>query len=182
MSVELVEAKVLSIVPNAAAEHDDVDPPQYPASEASSSCSRPPPFSSLFATVAASSSGLLASSSKPAAPAYDDDSHEDVVFDPDQGSDRAYLDHVAETKRALPSDTKGESSRNEDDTEPPPAYSEGSSPLDSFTYVMAAAGGAASLITQVQQTGLPINALSGTPLRNRGGLRSHANRSRCWCR
>lgn len=167
MSVELVEAKVLSAVPNAAAEHDDVDPPQYPASEASSSCSRPPPFSSLFATAAASPSGLLASSSKPtAAPAYDDGSNEDVVFDPDQGSDRTYLDHVAETKRALPTDTKGESSRKEDDTEPPPAYSEGSSPLNSFTYVMAAAGGAASLITQVQQTGPPINTLSGTPLCN----------------
>lgn len=145
-------------------------PPQYPASEASSS-SRPPPFSSLFATVdepGDSSRGQLASilsnvkAPQPfTAPAYTDEQNQDVVFDPDQGSDRAYLDHVAETKRALPSDTKGESSRKDDDTEPPPAYSEGSVPLDSFTYVMAAAGGAASIITQVQQGGPPINSIGG---------------------
>ncbi|KAH8881412.1 hypothetical protein GQ53DRAFT_667941, partial [Thozetella sp. PMI_491] len=70
-----------------------------------------------------------------------------------------------ETKRALPRDTKGESSRSakDDDAEPPPAYSEGDSPLLSFTYLMAAAGGAASIITQVQQGGPPINALGGEP-------------------
>lgn len=68
-----------------------------------------------------------------------------------------------ETKQALNSqkeDTKGESSRSkEEEAEPPPAYSEGSSPLLSFTYLMAAAGGASSIITQVQQGGPPINAL-----------------------
>jgi len=69
----------------------------------------------------------------------------------------------AETKAALPADTKGESSsKSADDGEPPPPYTEGSSPLDSFTYVMAAAGGAASIITQVQQGGgPPINTLGG---------------------
>lgn len=70
-----------------------------------------------------------------------------------------------ETKQALNSqkeDTKGESSRSkEEEAEPPPAYSEGSSPLLSFTYLMAAAGGASSIITQVQQGGPPINALGG---------------------
>ena len=68
---------------------------------------------------------------------------------------------VAETKAALPRDTKaGQSSKELDDGEPPPPYTEGSSPLDGFTYVMAAAGGAASIITQVQQTtGPPINTL-----------------------
>lgn len=71
-------------------------------------------------------------------------------------------DVVAETKAALPQDTKGESSKKDDDNEPPPAYSEGSSPLESFTYLMAAAGGAASIITQVQQGGAPpINTLGG---------------------
>lgn len=70
---------------------------------------------------------------------------------------------TAETKAALPRDTKGESSRsNLDDGEPPPPYTEGSSPLDAFTYVMAAAGGPSSIITQVQQTaGPPINTLGG---------------------
>ena len=66
---------------------------------------------------------------------------------------------VAETKAALPRDTKdGQSSKDLDDGEPPPPYTEGSSPLEGFTYVMAAAGGAASIITQVQQGGpAPIN-------------------------
>nr|OQO27108.1 hypothetical protein B0A51_06016 [Rachicladosporium sp. CCFEE 5018] len=54
---------------------------------------------------------------------------------------------VADTKAALPRDTKD---RQLDDGEPPPPYTEGSSPLDGFTYVMASAG---SIITQVQQGG-----------------------------
>lgn len=70
---------------------------------------------------------------------------------------------VAETKAALPPDTKeGRSSKDLDDGEPPPPYTEGSSPLDGFTYIMAAAGGAASVITQVQQGGpAPINTALG---------------------
>ncbi|WPG99710.1 Hypothetical protein R9X50_00252900 [Acrodontium crateriforme] len=69
---------------------------------------------------------------------------------------------VAETKAALPRDTKdGQSSKELDDGEPPPPYTEGSSPLEGFTYVMAAAGGAASIITQVQQGGpAPLNTTS----------------------
>ncbi|KAI9722769.1 MAG: hypothetical protein M1828_004465 [Chrysothrix sp. TS-e1954] len=56
----------------------------------------------------------------------------------------------AETKAALPKDTKVNSQvKDVDDGEPPPPYTEGYSPLESFTYVMAAAGGAASIITQV---------------------------------
>jgi hypothetical protein len=73
---------------------------------------------------------------------------------------------LAETKAALPRDTKdGQGSKDLDDGEPPPPYTEGSSPLEGFTYVMAAAGGAASIITQVQQGGpAPINtALGGMP-------------------
>ncbi|KAF3492014.1 uncharacterized protein GIQ15_01531 [Arthroderma uncinatum] len=67
---------------------------------------------------------------------------------------------VTETKAELSRD-KGESSgKGQDDGEPPPPYTEGSIPLQSFTYVMAAAGGAASIITQVQQTGgPPLNSL-----------------------
>lgn len=67
---------------------------------------------------------------------------------------------VADTKAALPRDTKeGQASKDLDDGEPPPPYTEGSSPLDGFTYVMAAAG---SIITQVQQGGpAPINTALG---------------------
>lgn len=73
---------------------------------------------------------------------------------------------VADTKAALPRDTKdGRSSKDLDDGEPPPPYTEGSSPLDGFTYVMSAAGGAASIITQVQQGGpAPINTALGCEL------------------
>ncbi|KAL5424396.1 hypothetical protein PMIN05_012222 [Paraphaeosphaeria minitans] len=71
----------------------------------------------------------------------------------------------AETKAALPRDTKdGSSSKDIDDGEPPPPYSEGYSPLESFTYVMASAGGPTSIITQVSQqsAGPPINTLGGS--------------------
>lgn len=40
-----------------------------------------------------------------------------------------------------------------EEKEPPPPYSEGPSPLGSFTYIMAAAGGPASIITQVSPGG-----------------------------
>lgn len=71
---------------------------------------------------------------------------------------------VADTKAALPRDTKeGQSSKDLDDGEPPPPYTEGSSPLEGFTYIMAAAGGAASIITQVPQGAppAPINTALG---------------------
>ena len=71
----------------------------------------------------------------------------------------------AEVKAALPQDTKGESSsKGVEDGEPPPPYTEGSSPLEGFAYVMAGTGGgAASILTQVQQGGpAPVNTLGGT--------------------
>ena len=70
---------------------------------------------------------------------------------------------LADTKASLPRDTKdGRSSKDLDDGEPPPPYTEGPSPLEGFTYVMAAAGGAASIITQVQQGGpAPLNTALG---------------------
>lgn len=159
-------------------DHEPVEhsppPPQYPVSEASSS-SRPPPFSSLFASVdlperparkfnptvgGAATACQVTASSSVAAPAYSSRLDESIPFDPDQGAGRAFQDPVEETKRALPSDTKAESSGRDDDAEPPPAYSEEEdSPLLSFAYVMAAAGGASSIITQVQQGGPPINAI-----------------------
>ncbi len=77
---------------------------------------------------------------------------------------------VADTKAALPRDTKDRLSKDLDDGEPPPPYTEGSSPLEGFTYVMAAAGGAASIITQVAQGGpAPIN----TSLGSRSFLEDH---------
>ncbi|OAL24215.1 hypothetical protein AYO22_05875 [Fonsecaea multimorphosa] len=148
-------------------DHEDkiyiAPPPHSPRSEASSSSPpspRPPPFSSLYfptdaeldrirATVAeAHSDSLLASAPAP--------SFEEALAEDEPGSKAE-----RETKAALPQDTKAQSSsgKNVDDGEPPPPYTEGSSPLESFTYLMAAAGGAASIITQVQQTGPPINTL-----------------------
>ncbi|KAL9489030.1 hypothetical protein ACSS6W_001307 [Trichoderma asperelloides] len=150
-------------------EAEQSPPPQYPISEASSS--RPPPFSSLFSSVEDRPGGGKfpavvvpegsAAARSIAAPAYGSDFRAPELSDSDQAatSARAFQDPVAETKRALPRDTKGESSRKDDDAEPPPAYSEGDSPLAAFSFVMAAAGGASSIITQVQQGGPPVNAI-----------------------
>jgi len=157
-------------------------PPQYPASEEGSAVSSafrpPPPFSSLFShpgpdpeaaasilepfepfksSVADADNEASAAAAAPAyAPRYQ-------VVPESSSRALAATQFQDETKRALPQDTKGESSRNakDDEAEPPPAYSEGSSPLQSFTYLMAAAGGASSIITQVQQGGPPINTLGG---------------------
>lgn len=165
-------------------------PPQYPASEASrptatslvSHRTAPPPFSSLFASFpppdqhspasvletddpsgsAVAPSDLFdpepAQRDKSPAPAYEPPAASSSSEPPN-----TYQETLAETKRALPQDTKGESSSRskDDDAEPPPAYSEGYSPLQSFTYLMAAAGGASSIITQVQQGGPPINTIGG---------------------
>jgi dipeptidyl-peptidase III len=144
-------------------------PPHSPRSEASSSLPpspRPPPFSSLYfptdaeldrirATV--TETGGDAHLASAPAPSFEEALAEDDV--------EVQCKAERETKAALPQDTKAQSSSGKalDDGEPPPPYTEGSSPLDSFTYVMAAAGGASSIITQVQQkTGPPINTLGGT--------------------
>ncbi|KAI0388564.1 hypothetical protein F5Y17DRAFT_452313 [Xylariaceae sp. FL0594] len=159
-------------------------PPRYPYpnSEASASTSfsrpAPPPFSSLYAYSAAENladdddrfepsssvthaySEAGASSATAAAPAYAPAAASLFEEHPLE-SPSSFQDAVAETKNALPTDVKGESSgqKVEDSNEPPPAYSEGYSPLLSFTYLMAAAGGAASIITQVQQGGPPLNTI-----------------------
>ncbi|KAF2030146.1 P-loop containing nucleoside triphosphate hydrolase protein [Setomelanomma holmii] len=120
----------------------------------------PPPFSSLYFPSRATEDQR----NKP------DDSHEEsppafAAAPPfTESSSSAAATAVAETKAALPRDTKdGSSSKDLDDGEPPPPYSEGSSPLESFTYVMASAGGPASIITQVSQSsaGPPLNTLGG---------------------
>lgn len=170
--------------------HPQSPPPRYPTSEASASTlaslvsyrTAPPPFSSLFVATSplqqpdAAAQDLLdaalahaehldrettAPREDSSAPAY-----EPSVASGSAHPSTAFHDTVQETKRALPQDSKGEpSSRAKDeDAEPPPAYEEGYSPLQSFTYVMAAAGGASSIITQVQQGGSPINTLGGEKL------------------
>ncbi|KAI1141265.1 hypothetical protein F5Y05DRAFT_402395 [Hypoxylon sp. FL0543] len=151
-------------------------PPQYPysASEASASTSfslgasrpAPPPFSSLYTVddhfklpqTTFGPSSEAGASSATAAPAY---APAASASESPLESSASFEDTVAETKRALPQDVKGESSnqKGDDPSEPPPAYSEGDSPLLSFTYLMAAAGGASSIITQVQQGGPPVNAI-----------------------
>jgi hypothetical protein len=118
----------------------------------------PPPFSSLYFPPDAESSDAnkaVDSSPPETPPAFS-------ALPPLQGSSSsaAAPSVVADTKAALPRDTK-DPSKDFDDGEPPPPYSEGSSPLASFTYVMATAGGPASIITQVSQGGpaAPLNTL-----------------------
>lgn len=136
------------------------DPPLNPPASASSSdppSPRPPPFSSLYFP-------LVSATAPPGEPVTEPDFSSLPAFAPTSPFETAAAATAeAETKAALPPDTKGDSSnKSADDGEPPPPYTEGSSPLDSFTYVMAAAGGAASIITQVQQGGpAPINTLAG---------------------
>ncbi|KAF2189700.1 P-loop containing nucleoside triphosphate hydrolase protein [Zopfia rhizophila CBS 207.26] len=123
----------------------------------------PPPFSSLYFSPEDSAEDLNkacdTSSQNESPPAF-------APAPPfTESSSSAAAAAVAETKAALPRDTKdGSSSKDIDDGEPPPPYSEGSSPLESFTYVMASAGGPASIITQVSQQsgGPPINTLGGS--------------------
>ena len=128
-----------------------------PASSSSPPSLAPPPFSSLYFPIANTADHFKASVTEP-------DSCPPPPFCPARPVEVALTTSVeAETKAALPSDNKGEpSSKSAEDSEPPPPYTEGSSPLDSFTYVMAAAGGAASIITQVQQGGgAPVTTLAG---------------------
>ncbi|ORY61216.1 uncharacterized protein BCR38DRAFT_494287 [Pseudomassariella vexata] len=149
-------------------------PPRYPypGSEVSASTSftlvalrpAPPPFSSSHEyTSAEDLADDLIQLTPPASQAETSSAAAAPAYAPlAAGSSNSPLqDAVAETKRALPQDTKADPSgqKSDDPSEPPPAYSEGYSPLLSFSYLMAAAGGASSIITQVQQGGPPINAI-----------------------
>lgn len=133
-------------------------PPHSPSEASASSSGGPPPFSSLDFV-------------------FDDDNRPKVtesgpatlpVFAPPPPLVEDHIDPapsapvVADTKASF-SESKGDGlGKGSDDGEPPPPYTEGYSPLESFSYVMAAAGGASSIITQVQQTGgPPINTLGG---------------------
>ena len=120
----------------------------------------PPPFSSLFFPPESTGEARH----KPVDTA-EDESPPAFTSAPAFTESSSSAAAVAATKAALPRDTKdGSNSKDVDDGEPPPPYSEGDSPLESFTYVMASAGGPASIITQVSQTsaGPPINTLGGS--------------------
>ncbi|KAF5502123.1 G patch domain-containing protein 1 [Colletotrichum aenigma] len=90
------------------------------------------------------------------APAYAPTSS---VISGDEPASSSFDQALTDTKRGITQDKKGAAASKDEDTEPPPAYSEGPSPLQSFTFLMATAGGASSIITQVQQGGPPINAI-----------------------
>lgn len=132
-------------------------PPLFPAASASSSSSaHPPPFSSLFFSSSpdANRAYKVTEPGPACPPALAPPASVEEPLEPAPSSAV-----VADTKASF-SEPKNEGSS--DDAEPPPPYTEGYSPLESFTYVMAAAGGASSIITQVSQTGgPPINTLGG---------------------
>ncbi|MCJ1380485.1 hypothetical protein MMC17_003590 [Xylographa soralifera] len=132
--------------------------PAYPGPAASSSSSQPsplpPPFSSLYFPPASTNTAV--NQAKACVTEPDPSTLSSFAPAPLSSSPSSFLSAAeVEVKAALLRDTKGF-----DDGEPPPPYTEGSSPLHGFTYVMAAAGGAASIITQVQQGApAPVNTL-----------------------
>ena len=152
--------------PDSLEEDDDyytAPPPDSPSeASASSSPAGPPPFSSLFFAPSEFNHPKATGSSSASPPAFASSPSVEEPLDPAPSSSV-----VADTKTSL-SETRAEGlGKNTDDGEPPPPYTEGYSPLESFTYVMAAAGGASSIITQVQQTGgPPINTLGGIDMNN----------------
>ena len=174
----------MTTINNRDADPDKIDfapPPQFSGSDVASSSglsARPPPFSSLYFPYAAELDRLRATVAETAcdnplvsAPA--------PSFEEALAEDEAESKAPADSKAALPQDSKAQSSKAAlDEGEPPPPYTEGSSPLDSFSYVMATAGGPASIITQVQQSaGPPINTLGGgfdCPLRSKGSRKTNA--------
>lgn len=159
-------------------------PPQYPKSSdsATSSSSPPPAFSSLYTSTAAvveAYKTAVTEAGAPSVPAYAPSAS--VALD--QTTPGPNTTAVSETKAAPLEHSRNDKSKNREDNEPPPAYDEGSSPLDSFTYTMAATGGPASIITQVSQGGAP-------PMNTLGGMQSspwlifllHTDLHRCWRR
>lgn len=60
-------------------------------------------------------------------------------------------------------DNRQSKEKSPDNDLPPPAYTENKSPIDSFTFIMSMSGGAASVLTQVQQSAPAplINGLGG---------------------
>ncbi|KAI2021278.1 hypothetical protein LOZ39_003990 [Ophidiomyces ophidiicola] len=153
-----------STVDNNIAYQQPPSPPPPPHSPSSSRSDAPPspgppPFSSLYFSPEPGPKDTVTESPVPGVLAFASTASREER--PASHSLATTSSVIADTKAALSKDTRGESSgKSRDDAEPPPPYTEGSSPLLSFSYVMAAAGGAASIITQVQQTGgPPLNTL-----------------------
>ncbi|CAO1605064.1 hypothetical protein XANCAGTX0491_008598 [Xanthoria calcicola] len=126
-------------------------PPSSPA--AASPSNAPPPFSSLNISLEHSASRIKLSVAEP-------DSYPPPPFastHPAGAQQPPASQFEVATEVDFTNNKEGESSAKsaEEKEEPPPPYTEGSSPLGSFTYVMAAAGGPASIITQVPQGGPP---------------------------
>jgi hypothetical protein len=145
------------------------------AQSSSSAIESPPPFSahnfpsryfpapspedpySTLVTESEASHSLTVLAPPPSGPAPPFEESESATPTTPGALEAAASSVFVDTKAALPRDTKD--GKDLDDGEPPPPYTEGSSPLDGFTYVMAAAG---SIITQVQQGGpAPINTALG---------------------
>lgn len=158
----------LSSQPDLQTADDKIDlapPPHSPRSEPSPSgppSPRPPPFSSLYfpsdAELDQIRAAITGTNCEPLFATAPAPSFEEALAE-----DEAESKAEAEKAAVVAQDKKGEpSGKGVDDGEPPPPYTEESSPLESFTYVMASAGGPTSIITQVQQTpGAPINTLGG---------------------
>ena len=75
-----------------------------------------------------------------------------------ESSGIALSDTLALAASATPSQPSPSYSK-QDPEPPPPPYSEALSPLHSFVFSMATAGGSSSIITQVQQAGPQLNTL-----------------------
>ncbi|KAL8712289.1 MAG: hypothetical protein Q9220_003440 [cf. Caloplaca sp. 1 TL-2023] len=131
-------------------DQDDCTSENAPNSLSTSPSNEPPPFSAHNF-----SPGL--SPNRPPSPITEPDYPPPPPFAPaplDCQQTPSASEVEVETKAALAAKNEGESSsKSAEESEPPPPYTEGSSPLGSFTYVMAAAGGPASIITQVSPGG-----------------------------
>ncbi|KAJ5495646.1 dipeptidyl peptidase 3, partial [Penicillium diatomitis] len=107
-------------------------PPRSPshASASSSACNSPPPFSSLFASAHPDQHVFTESSASASAPEF---APTQPVDDSIQSAPSSAV--VADTKASF-SEPKGDGlGKNTDDGEPPPPYTEGYSPLESFTRI-----------------------------------------------
>jgi ATP-binding cassette subfamily F protein 3 len=141
----------------------DADAHAHAAAAASpvSESPQPPPFSSLFFAPTDSVDARI----KACAPAELESPPAFASAPPfTESSSSAASVAAAAAAAAAAADSKNGPRKDIDDGEPPPPYTEGTSPLESFTYVMASAGGPASIITQVSQTSVapPINTLGGS--------------------
>ena len=183
------KASTLDRLPASSSDLDVPEPSRAldPAPSATAPSPRPPPFSSLYPPTtppppldaASDAPPVLAPRVTEPAPPLTLTALAPLAAAPDATD--ALAPHApsraeAEVKAALPQDTKAESGSRRaaahEDAEPPPPYTEGDSPLEGFGYVMAAAGGAASIITQVQQGApAPVNALGGMFFFSFGGAK-----------